>query len=302
MRISIGLVLNLIIGLIFILSSILKLCSIEDFELYLFSFGIFRFSFYSFIARLIIGLELCLGVGYIINIYHKFFYYTIFAITICFTIILGYLLITGSNENCHCFGEAVNITPLESIIKNMLLLILLKLSKKKTDPIIDLPNRYLFITAMSLLFIAPFFVNPPTSIKALTSPVKTINVQTFNKFIRSNPEIDWGRKTKAIFFFSTACNHCKMTARKASQIMENNNLPKENIMFLFWKVNNNSVKEFLFNTGSEAIRYDFMDIVELLTITEGRVPAIVFYDNSGNPAVYNINTLDESKLIMLLKN
>lgn len=302
MRITIGLVLNLIIGLIFILSSILKLCSIEDFELYLFSFGIFRFSFYSFIARLIIGLELCLGVGYIINIHHKFFYYSIFTITVCFTLVLGYLLVTGSNENCHCFGDALNINPLESIIKNLILLILLKLSKRKSDPIIDIANRYFFIIFMSLLFIAPFFVNPPSSIKALISPARTINVQAFNKFIHSNPEIDWGRKTKAIFFFSTGCNHCKMTARKASQIIENNNLPKENIMFLFWKVNDNSVKEFLSNTGSEAIRYDFMDIVELLTITEGRVPAIVFYDNTGNPAVYNINTLDESKLIMLLKN
>lgn len=300
MRITIGLVLNLLIGLIFILSSILKLCSIEDFELYLFSFGIFRFSFYSFIARLIIGLELCLGVGYIINIHHKFFYYSIFTITVCFTLVLGYLLVTGSNENCHCLGDAFNINPLESIIKNLILLILLMLSKRITDPIIKIPNRYFFLS-MSLLFIAPFFVNPPSSFKALTSPVRTINNQAFDKFINSNPEIDWGRKTKAIFFFSTGCNHCKMTARKASQIIENNDLPAENIMFLFWKVDDKSVKEFLSNTGSEAIRYDFMDIVELLTITEGRVPVIVFYDNSGNPAVYNINTLDESKLIMLLK-
>ncbi len=134
--------LTFVVGATFIVSSIMKLQSIETFELYIFSFNLFSLNLSALIARLVIGVELAMGVGYLANIYHKQLYYTIFASLIGFTLFLFYLIVVGREDNCHCFGDIVHITPAESILKNIVLIVLLHFSKELPEWRVEAVQRY----------------------------------------------------------------------------------------------------------------------------------------------------------------
>ena len=60
-----------LLGVLFILSAVLKFISIDAFERYLFSFTLFSFNFCSFAARLVIAAESLIGFAFILNYRHK---------------------------------------------------------------------------------------------------------------------------------------------------------------------------------------------------------------------------------------
>ena len=61
-------VIRIILGCTFLLSATLKLISIENFELYVYSFGFFSFVAVSFLTRILIVCEFLIGIGLIFKI------------------------------------------------------------------------------------------------------------------------------------------------------------------------------------------------------------------------------------------
>ena len=121
---------NIGIGSVFIIAAILKLISVDEFEIYIYSFDIFSFLLTTFVSRFIIIGEFVLGLFLILKINYKITWRFAFISLILFTLFLIYVAIFRNDDNCHCFGELVELSPLESIVKNLILIFLLFLSQQ----------------------------------------------------------------------------------------------------------------------------------------------------------------------------
>ena len=121
-------VFRVLLGILFLFSATAKLIGIDAFELYLFSFGWFPLGTAYLLARLVIAAEYTLGLLLIANFWPRLAFWASLALLAGFTIFLGVLAATGNRDNCNCFGELVNLNPVQSIWKNLGMLGLLLLS------------------------------------------------------------------------------------------------------------------------------------------------------------------------------
>ena len=104
-------------GILFLFSATAKLIGIDAFEIYLFSFGWFSLGTAYLLARLVIAAEYTLGLLLIANLCPKTAWWGSVAMLAVFSVFLGWLALSGNRENCNCFGELVNLNPLQSLGK-----------------------------------------------------------------------------------------------------------------------------------------------------------------------------------------
>ncbi len=304
---------KLLVGLIFIMSAILKCNSIDNFELYIFSFNIFSLSMSALAARLVIGAELIMGVGYIINIYHRGFFYAILMSLIGFTLLLLYLTYLGSEDNCHCFGDLVDMSPMESIVKNVAIIAMLYLSRNVSKwrfdtvkfmdfSVVEHYKRYILLLVCMLIMV-PFVRYPHHTIYAGKSAgVKDVssrvNIELFNSFIESNPQLGWGEQCKILAFYGTHCKYCRLSAKMISQIIRRNDLSTDAIHLLFWG-SEERVATFFKEANAVEFDYSIINPKVLLKITNGEIPTILFYDETREYKfrILNIRTMEESDII-----
>ena len=81
---------RVLLGTIFILSAIFKLISIDTFELYIFSLKWFSFNVAAVLARLVISVELLLGILLITNIKYNIVWRTTVTLLTLFSLFLFY--------------------------------------------------------------------------------------------------------------------------------------------------------------------------------------------------------------------
>ncbi len=312
----IALLSKVLVGLTFIASALLKCNSIDEFELYIFSLNLFSLNLSALVARLVIGAEIVMGVGYMANIYHKQLYYTLLAALVGFTLFLTYLLVVGNEDNCHCFGDLVDMSPLESIAKNVVIIALLYLSRNtpRWDSLVgqfcdtslfERNKRYLLF-AICLLVAIPFvryphhsmFFGRGTSVKGVN---REINVELFNSFLELNPQLKWGEECKILAFYGTHCKHCKLSAKMLAQIVKRNDLPLDAIHLLFWG-NDEGVETFLSEANAESLDYSLIHPKVLLEITNGEIPTLLLYDDEMEHKfiIHSVRTIDESDMVTRL--
>jgi len=125
MKKILSILLSISIGLLFIFSAITKLIPMEPFEYQFVDIGVASWKTAPYIARIFIGIEFFIGFLLILNIALKKF---TLKVSIAFLVFLtGYLIykiiIDGNAGSCGCFGEALPMSPLEGIIKNVILIV-----------------------------------------------------------------------------------------------------------------------------------------------------------------------------------
>ena len=122
-RVQSSMLIDIIIGSVFIIAAILKLISIDEFEIYIYSFNILSFFLTTFVSRIIIAAEFALGLLMILKINYKITWRIVFITLILFTLFLIYTAIFRQDSNCHCFGEIIQLNPIQSIVKNLILIV-----------------------------------------------------------------------------------------------------------------------------------------------------------------------------------
>ena len=118
------------IGVFFIASAILKLLSLDHFELYIYSFNIFSFMLSSFAARAIIAAEILVGILLIAKVRYKAAWWLTMLMLIGFSFLLIYVILFRDDSNCHCMGDLVEIKPSLSLIKNLVAIALMLFIRK----------------------------------------------------------------------------------------------------------------------------------------------------------------------------
>lgn len=119
----------IVIGLVFLLSGIFKL--MDPVGTRLIVEGYYRFFHVAFLqpTALVFGLLLSLaealtGAALVAGVYRKAAAWSACILLLIFTLVTFLLWITGSRMECGCFGEAIHLTPFQSLLKNGVLLLL----------------------------------------------------------------------------------------------------------------------------------------------------------------------------------
>jgi hypothetical protein len=188
---------RIIISFLFLLSAVAKLYpspyfAISTFEVkQLYPLG-FSEDFAPFFSRILIGIELALGLLLLQSNYlRRIVIPATIAMLVIFTIHLSIeTFVNGGNSgNCGCFGSLLPMTPIEAIVKNVVAIILstylLKIlgntRKKKSN--FWILTTVTFAAILSLFMLAP--IQPKTDFSVSEEPVNEILEDT----ITINPDV-----------------------------------------------------------------------------------------------------------------
>lgn len=264
-------ILRLLLAAIFIFSAYSKIIAPGIFEILLIDNGIFTSRYVAAIfTRLLIGSELTIGLLFLQPYYiKKFVIPAALFVLITFTIYLAYTgFIKGDQGNCGCFGELVKMSPVESIIKNIITIIIavvlfVKIKTEKKNKIIPIG-----IVVVSFLFVFTI------------APIRDNNNFKFAKYThfigKGRTDLTQGDVLLAIF--NTECEHCQAAATEIGKLQkENKNLP--DIYALFFTEGEISVDSFDVMTNTK-LPYNMIDVNTFFDLI-GTTPPRIYWLHDG---------------------
>jgi hypothetical protein len=212
--------LSVLTGIVFLLSAISKLPSLEQFGWMIVETSFLGWVSAEWLARLFVGLELFLGCMMIFQ-----FYVRKIAVPIAIFIILlfsAYLMMVialyGNTGNCGCFGEWIPMTPVQSLLKNLVLLFCLLGLRFHTLEFNFRGKKWVLLLMLMGAVVLPFIWLPPESIYLVEKePVlnKPIQLSILYQSAQNRPPVTELRQGKHIIaFMSLTCSFCKKAAKR----------------------------------------------------------------------------------------
>lgn len=287
-------IIRILIGLMFIVSAVLKIFSLDTFEIYIYSLDFFGFVFSGFVARCVIAAELLLGSFLIAKILYKPTWWLTMAMMVVFTLFLVYVALFRNDANCHCMGELVELNPAWSIVKNLVLILLLLLIRKEDN----WHFRGTVALGISLLVASvavPFALFPMDSFYQIFSrEEQKVDMAKFSQFMQDSTAqaLQLDRGDYVIGYLASGCKYCKISASKIHTIFQNNQLDSTRLVFMIWG-SEKSVRSFQEETETQGYRYEFINPVEALNIVFGQFPTYVYVHNGQVERVANLRGLEE---------
>jgi len=296
-----------LLGMVFIVSGYTKLYPIEPFEYTFVDIGIINWQIAPFVARILIGLEFIIGFLLLFNLSLRKIAYKAGISVLCIFCIYLILLISfsGNKGNCGCFGSYIQMTPLQALIKNIVMLGIFFILFKFHNGWI-LPKKFGF--AITVLFAAaftlPFILNPveldysksylnkieDNTILPLDSLYKNATLNTPPKSLSLNKHI--------IAFLSLTCKHCRIAANKIRIIHERN--PKIPFYFIL-NGDEKDLKTFFENTHTEDIPHCILLGRNFVYLAGIHLPVIYLVNNSIVEFQVNYIDLDQNEIEKWLK-
>ena len=270
--------LKVLLGLVFIVSAVLKVFDMDRFEIYVYSYHFFNLNFSFFVARAAIILELVLGIGLLSQTMHKLYWWGSVAMLGGYSLLLIYALTLGRTDSCHCFGDFLQLDPKQSLIKNGVLLVLFLLVYKMDSW--RTPFRWLIlIIAIMASSIGVFVASPPDNM-ANTDPAHNLQIELFEEMLDEAPldslHLDEGKQI--VCFFSAGCEYCQTAARKLSLMQQFHGFPRERVTYLFMG-GEAEVSRFYELSESERYREVIYPDSRMLKAVSGNLPTIVLMEN-----------------------
>ena len=301
---------NIGVGSVFIIAAILKLISIDEFEIYIYSFNILSFLITTFVSRIIIAAEFALGLLLILNRNCKFIRRITLILLASFTLFLIYTAIFRHDSNCHCFGELIQLNPLESIIKNLILIVFLIIGKQsaisyqQSESIVSVQcseseseSEFRVGVRVKLLLVLlscgllVFIVSPPDSIyKMIYSTEKEVSsidlYASFDEVVKidfkenevvfdSIPAFNINEERQLIAIVSSGCEYCRLGLKKLSLIMKNEGISPDNVDIFIWG-SPEGIIDFRSETMTEDFDYWHIMPNQAIKITYGRFPVFIW--------------------------
>ncbi|MDQ3047747.1 MAG: DoxX family protein [Bacteroidota bacterium] len=228
-KITLG-ILCVLMGAVFIFSGYTKLYPIEPFEYTFVDLGMINWQLSPFVARLLIGLEFLIGILLIMHLHLRKVLLAGMLLLVIFSFYLLLLIFfTGNKGNCGCFGSMIEMTPLEAIIKNSMMLgFFLILYFFHSGWELRKRKRLLLVIPIALSFALPFILNPVAldySEAYLNKPEENFLIELdtlYNNAKLNVPPKTLSEGKQIIVFMSLTCKHCKIAANKIRIMREKN--------------------------------------------------------------------------------
>ena len=284
------------LGVVFIVSSILKLVSIDTFEIYVFSLGLFNLELSLVFVRVLLAFELILGLMLMMGVYTKQTVLVSIIALLGFTVFIVSLIVNNQTEHCHCFGDIIQFDHYQSIIKNLVLIPFLffvrntsSIFKKYT------PYQCLGIVLFSFLFIG--FISPPDNFLRKSYDKQTsFQEESLNQYLNESG-ITTGKYI--VLFLSPGCQFCDLASTKLSIIFSKIETDY-NCKLVFWG-EEEAITNFRGEHNFEVFDYSILSPVTFLRITEGKMPLILLIDNGEVIQKYGYRNLDEREIVDFFK-
>lgn len=292
------LVLKMLLGVTFCFSAVLKLLGIDQFEVYVFSFGIFSLNLSFILARLCIAWELILGIALVANVYNRLFVRLTMLTLVGFTAFLIYAIVIGRTDNCHCFGDFIKFTPWQSLGKNVAFVLLL-LAVSKVESFSFRPHWALVLLTMLVPTVTVFCVSPPDNfLFAEDGENGIVSQKLFDQYVSDNGDFaETGvlDGKKIVCYFSVSCRYCQLTAQKISAMSERIPIPDTAIFYIFrGKYSATQPGKFFAKTGTKPFACTFIGSDTLNPMTHGVVPVITFMENGRIRKTFDYRNITES--------
>ena len=290
-------VLNVLLGLVFVVSAVLKIVDMDRFEIYIYSYHFFSLNFSFLVARAAIILELVLGLGLVSHCFHKLMWWGSVAMLAGYTLLLIYALVLGRTDNCHCFGDFLQFNPWQSIVKNVVLFLLFLLAYRAREwrPRFRWLGLGLVVVASS---VAVFAVSPPDNFTPSYQPDHNLQPELFEAALAEPPldSLNLSQGRQVLCFYSTGCNYCQMAAQKLSLMQQYYGFPADNVTYVFMG-SEEGVARFYDESGSAQYRNVlYPDAARLLRIINGSFPTLVFLDNGTVVHEYGFRNMKEEEI------
>ena len=289
--------LNVLLGLVFVVSAVLKLFDMDKFEIYIYSYHFFSLNASFMVARLAIIIELVLGIGLISHCLHKLMWWGSIAMLAGYSLLLIYAMYLGRTDSCHCFGDFLQLDPKQSLVKNgMLMLLFLPIYRMESW---KTPFRWLILCITVMVStIAVFVISPPDNLTSNSDLEQNLQLELFNEMLDDAPldALNLREGKQVVCFFSTSCDYCQMAAHKLSLMQQFYGFPKENITYLFMG-NEESIAKFYEESGSAQYRdVLYPDVARMLKAINGNFPVIVFLEDGEVVHEYGFRNMNEAEI------
>jgi len=287
------------IGLFFIVSAVLKLLSLDQFELYIYSFNILNFTWSTLAARAIIASEILLGILLIIKVKYKIAWWLTLLMLIGFSLLLVYVILFRNDSNCHCMGDLVEIKPAWSLVKNLVAIALLLYVREEED--YQFRGRKLALAgAVVAAMVPPFVLFPIDNVYNffLKSDNLNYNETALNALMADSTmqDVNLEKGNYVVGVVSSGCEFCRVSCLKVSEMVDNNHLDTNRILFFVWGGDSTAVREFQSETKTEAFRYVPIDPLTAVQVVNGRFPTYLFFKDGNVESTADLRHLTEKKL------
>lgn len=301
------LTIRLLLGVFFIGTAVLKLLSIDSFEIYIYSFGLFSYTWTTFISRLLIFIELLIGISLIFKICLKKTWWLTMAMMVGFTLFLIYAAIFRNDSNCHCFGSLMELNPSQSIIKNIIVLALLFFIRNEESHDYKPVLRKLLTVGIILVSLIVSFVLLPMDVvyNSIYSEKDNVNTVAFyenlndSTYFDGEKLLDVGEGRYLINYALAGCKFCRLGTEKLLLMVGKHNIPHEKVKFIIGG-SDEAIERFIEVTGTSDYEHWKIPAPKMMSITFGRFPLYVFVENGKIITAGDFRILDDD-LIMSLK-
>lgn len=301
-------------GSIFIIAAFLKLFSIDEFEIYIYSFNILSFVATTFVSRLLVAGELILGLFLILKRHYNLTRHVTLATLFIFTLFLVYTALFRNDDNCHCFGEFVKLNPLESILKNILIFGLMLAGKEQTtegdDCTLSHNKRqcpWISSLIIGCILLIIFIVSPPDTIynkiysseKEISSTelyeslddVVRINFENYSISFDSTASFKTEGK-QMIAIASSGCRYCKLGLKRLAMMMERGENDIKDIDIFIWG-SPDGIMDFRDETMTADYPYWHIMPDRAIDITFGRFPIFIRLEDRNIVKVSDFRALTD---------
>lgn len=234
-------------------------------------------------TRAIIAFELWLGISMLLSFYIRLILRLSFVLLIAFSAHLIYLIAIGDTGNCGCFGEMISMTPLASLAKNAVLLvingILLFFHYK------DQRKSWITWVLLPALFATAVFV----------WPIQTEPDEVVEKFpiFKAETGIDFNRGSYLVAILNLSCEHCQEAAEQIVR-WQNSGIDLPQVVALYFAEGDTTVADFDNITGSN-FPYQMITVNTFFDLI-GSAPPRVYWIVDGQVKQFWDETLGEDFL------
>lgn len=297
-----ALVVRMALGAFFITSAVLKLLSIDEFEVYLFSYNVLSLRASMLAARLVIAAEALVGIGLMANIWKRFVDLSALLMLVGFTVFLCFSTLAGRSENCQCMGAMIEISPVQSILKNAVLLLLLVFAMG-SRPWDWHPRWFLWLPAVLAPVVAVFVISAPDS--WLFGPDEEVYNSEFLKEAMA-PEGDLactgiGNGRKVVAFLTPGCAYCRMADEKLTHIRQRGDLDSAAFIYLIPTRDSLGTQPTMDSTTFHQAAYRLTSKTFAL-ITYGQRPMVFLMEDGRVKATCHYRNIDEGQITAFLRN
>lgn len=299
------------VGLIFLYSAYTKLDPvIETFEMSFIKLGVANWNTAPWVARLMIGIEIFIGLLLVLNYHLKFTLKAGIVLLMVFNTYLLYQIISGSgSENCGCFGEVIHMTPAQALGKNavMILALLPGLLLRSEGWKLKKYVGVFWLTVGVVAMLMPHALNPvfyderaimDDESVGMKLPLEMLYEQRDREKVDS-VTVDFRKGKHVVAFLSLTCPHCRIAAKKMKLMKDlNPSLP----FYFILNGDKPELSEFMNDTKCHDIPYSFVLGQTFVKLAGVVLPRIYLIRDGILIMKKNHVTLQQNEIEDFLKN